>query len=82
MTRVVTFCHTKLTQITALEQKHFDLRSLSPALRNLWLLLVIMKYIQLCMLFCNLINRQEVLTLPSPNTPFCLKLEVVELALG
>ena len=31
----------KLTQSTALEQKHFDLRSLSPALRNLWLLLVI-----------------------------------------
>ena len=33
--------HVKLTQSTALEQKHFDLRSLSPALRNLWLLLVI-----------------------------------------
>ena len=27
-------------QNTALEQKRFDLRSLSPALRNLWLLLV------------------------------------------
>ena len=29
------------TQSTALEQKYFDLRSLSPALRKLWLLLVI-----------------------------------------
>ena len=28
-------------QSTALKQKHFDLWSLSPALRNLWLLLVI-----------------------------------------
>ena len=31
----------KLTQSTALEQKRFDLRSLSPTLHNLWLLLVI-----------------------------------------
>ena len=40
ITRVLTICHVKLTQSTALEQKRFDLRSLSPALRNLWLLLV------------------------------------------
>ena len=40
-TRVLTICHVKLMQITALEQKRFDLRSLSPALRNLWLLLVV-----------------------------------------
>ena len=31
----------KRTQSAALEQELFDLRSLSPALRNLWLLLVI-----------------------------------------
>ena len=40
ITRVFTICHVKLTQRTALEQKRFDLPSLSPALRNLWLLLV------------------------------------------
>ena len=34
------FCHMKLMQSTALEQKHFDLRSLLLALHNLWLLLV------------------------------------------
>ena len=39
--RVLTICHVKLTQSTALEQKRFDLRSLSPALRNLWLLLLL-----------------------------------------
>ena len=43
--RVLTICQVKLTQGTALEQnpgeqKRLDLRSLSPALRNLWLLLV------------------------------------------
>ena len=32
--------HVKHTQSTAMEQKPFDLRSLSSALRNLWLLLV------------------------------------------
>ena len=39
--RVLTICHVKLKQSTAQEQKRFDLRSLSPALRNLWLLLVV-----------------------------------------
>ena len=39
ITRVLTIGHVKLTQSTALEQKRFDLRWLSPALRNLWLLL-------------------------------------------
>ena len=31
----------QLKQSTALEEKRFDLRSLSQALRNLWLLLVV-----------------------------------------
>ena len=34
----------KLSQSTEMEQKRFDLRSLSPALRNLWLLLVLLFY--------------------------------------
>ena len=38
--RVLTICLVKLTQSTALEQMRFDLRSLSPTLPNLWLLLV------------------------------------------
>ena len=41
ITRVLTVCHVKLTQNTALQQKCFHLQSLSPALPNLWLLLVI-----------------------------------------
>ena len=36
----LTICHVKLMQSTALEQKCLDLRSFSPALNNLWLLLV------------------------------------------
>ena len=40
ITRVLTFYHVKLAQSTALEQKHFGLQPLSPALHNLWLLLV------------------------------------------
>ena len=41
--RVLTICpaYHKLTRSTALERKRFDIRSLSPALHNLWLLLVI-----------------------------------------
>ena len=39
ITPVLTFYHVKHTQSTALVQKRFDVRSLSPALRNLWLLL-------------------------------------------
>ena len=42
ITRVLTNCHLKLTQSTAKEQKRFDLRSLSPALCNLLLLLLIL----------------------------------------
>ena len=38
---VLTICHMKLMQSIGLEEKHFDLWSLSPTLRNLWLLLVI-----------------------------------------
>ena len=38
---VLTIHHVKLVQSTVLEQKHFDLQSLSTALHNLWLLLVI-----------------------------------------
>ena len=37
---VVTICYLKLSQSTALEQKRFELRLLSPAFHNLWLLLV------------------------------------------
>ena len=36
----LTICHVKLTQSRVLKQKRFDLQSLSPALRNLCLLLV------------------------------------------
>ena len=43
ITRVLTICHVKLMQSTALEQKRFDLLSLSPTLHNLWLLLVLKK---------------------------------------
>ena len=39
-TRVLTICHVKPMQSTAMQQKRFDIRSLSPTLRNLWLLLV------------------------------------------
>ena len=38
--RVLTICHVKLTRSTVMGQKGFDLRYLSPALCNLWLLLV------------------------------------------
>ena len=41
MLRVLTNCHVKLAQSTALEQKRLDLWSVSPAFPNLWLLLVI-----------------------------------------
>ena len=39
ITRVLTIRHVKLAQTTALEQKRFDLRSLSPTFRNFWFLL-------------------------------------------
>ena len=39
ITRVLTIYHVKLTRSTVFAQKRFDLRSMSPALRNLWLLL-------------------------------------------
>ena len=39
LTRVLTICHVKLAQSTALEQKRFNLRSLSPTFRNFWFLL-------------------------------------------
>ena len=41
ITRVLTIYQVKLTQSTALEQKRFDILSLSPALPKLRLLLVI-----------------------------------------
>ena len=34
ITRVLTIYHVKLTQSAVMEQKHFDLRSLSPALHT------------------------------------------------
>ena len=40
ITRVLIIYHVKVMQSTAFEQKRFDLRSLSPILCNLWLLLV------------------------------------------
>ena len=39
ITCVLTICHVKPRRSTASEQKRLDLRPLSPALRNLWLLL-------------------------------------------
>ena len=41
ITRVLTICQAKLGQSTALGQKRFELRSLSPALSKLCLLLVL-----------------------------------------
>ena len=49
ITRVLTICYVKLTQSTVLEQKRLDLRSLSPALPNLWLLLVITHASRVCL---------------------------------
>ena len=43
ITRVLTIWHVKPTQSTALEQERFDVRSLSPAFHNLWLILVCLK---------------------------------------
>ena len=43
ITHVLTICHVKLMQSTALEQKRFDLLSLLPTLHNLWLLPVLKK---------------------------------------
>ena len=40
ITRVLTICHVKLMQSSAMEKRRFDHRLLSPALRNLGLLLV------------------------------------------
>ena len=37
ITHVLTICHIKLMQRTALEQKHFDLLTLSPTLHKIWL---------------------------------------------
>ena len=48
ITHVLAVCQVKLMQSTGLEQKRFDLQSLSPTIRNLWLLLVI--NINLCFL--------------------------------
>ena len=44
ITRVLTICHVKLTQITTMKEKRFDIRSLSPAIRNFRLLLVAKHY--------------------------------------
>ena len=48
ITHVLTIYHVKLMQSTGFEQKCFDLPSLSPALRNLWLLLVYRQSFCLC----------------------------------
>ena len=41
ITRFLTIYHVNRTESIALEQERFDPRSLSPALRNLWLLLML-----------------------------------------
>ena len=41
ITRVFTICHVIFTQSPAIERKRFDFWSLSPAVRNFWLLLVV-----------------------------------------
>ena len=41
ITRVLTIYHVNSAESTALEQERFDLRSLSPALRNHWLVLML-----------------------------------------
>ena len=43
ITRFLTIYQVNRTENIALEQKRFDPRSLSPALRNLWLLLLLVK---------------------------------------
>ena len=56
ITCVLTICHVKLTRSTALEQKRCDLRSLSPVLLYLWLLLVLViirKNLQLIIQYDN-----------------------------
>ena len=53
ITNVLTICHVKLTQSTALEQKRLDLRSLSSALSNLYYLLVWQFYILYTKLQCS-----------------------------
>ena len=58
---VLTICHVKLTQSTAMAQK----QSLLPALRNLWLLLVI---------YCNEYFLQHELLVVSLASPVNLDL--------
>jgi len=60
LTHVLGICHVvKLTLSTALEQKRFDLRLLSPAFRSLRLFLVYC-FIMLCrVLFKVLVNLQK-----------------------
>ena len=66
ITRALTICHEKLTQSIAMEQKCFDLRSLSPALSNLWLLLVLF--------FFSLHHIDHTLTLHGPHIDPTFKL--------
>ena len=76
LTRVLTICHVKLTQSTSLEQKRFDLRSLSPALRNLWLLLVlIVIFFFQCHRCKSLYNNKPFLRGDRDNANPCIKCE-------
>ena len=54
ITHVLTICHVKFMQSTMFEWKCFDLPSLSPTLRNLWLLLVIF-------IVCDKVEQRRVL---------------------
>ena len=65
LTRVLTICHVKLTQSTALEQKRFDLRALSPALCNLWLSLVRYNH-KLCAFFFSVAQWIPVFSSTTP----------------
>ena len=60
ITRVLTICHAKLRQSTALGQKRFELRSLSPVLSNLCLLLV---------LTSDRLFKFDILSFMNPTTP-------------
>ena len=60
----------KLTQSTALEQKCFDLRLLSPALRNLWLLLVYYIFLFACTVAGTFINQSTQVVSVDPGEEF------------
>ena len=66
ITHVLIICHVKLMESTVLEQKRFGLRLLSPAFRNLWLLLVVLQSAFGRKIFC-FVCSQEVQKLSEGN---------------